>query len=136
MTVNLPSDHQLLYCPFCGNNSDIHFKILGKVWTGSDWSTPTSVEISHACPKIDGQPNRSVVRVGRDLESAISAWNMRATKNKSIDERAAFESAFQSMYPGTLKQQPHKFSQLGTDNDYDDPVVLLAWKFWKARAAI
>jgi hypothetical protein len=67
---------QLLPCPFCGgNNSQI--RANGKMWNGGGFGAPASISIMHWCEPIDGQPSRPIERVGRDLPSAILAWNTR-----------------------------------------------------------
>lgn len=64
-------------CPFCGG-SDLQFVENGKMWAGMRYSEPTSVSVRHWCPPSPGQPSRMIERVGRDLESAVAAWNKRA----------------------------------------------------------
>lgn len=70
---------RLTPCPFCGKGRS---EIIenGKVWAGMRYSEPTSVSVRHWCEKIEGQPSRSIERIGRDMESAIAAWNMRANE--------------------------------------------------------
>lgn len=68
---------RLLPCPFCGAGQT-QFRENGKVWSGTRYSTPASVSVFHHCEKPAGQPHRAIERVGRDLESAIAAWNARA----------------------------------------------------------
>lgn len=63
-------------CPWCAKG-EFRIHELGKVWTGMKYSQPTSYEVIHHCEPTDGQPSRPIIRVGRDLESAISAWNDR-----------------------------------------------------------
>lgn len=67
----------LVPCPFCGAGST-SIRENGKMWTGQRYSEPTSVSVLHHCDPVAGQPSRSIERVGRDLESAIAAWNDRA----------------------------------------------------------
>ena len=71
---------RLLPCPFCGGST---FEIVenGKVWTGMKYSDPVSVSVRHWCNKRPAQPSRSIERVGRDMESAVAAWNMRSNSN-------------------------------------------------------
>jgi hypothetical protein len=65
-------------CPFCGAGGYI-VKENGRVWGGTrGYSEPISVSIFHWCEDLKGQPSRGIERVGRDLESAIAAWNRRA----------------------------------------------------------
>ena len=64
-------------CPFCGNAA-VQIKENGKVWAGTRYGEPVSVSIQHWCPAEKGQPSRMIERIGRDLESAIAAWNRRA----------------------------------------------------------
>lgn len=71
-------EHRLLPCPFCGGGS-FDVRLYGRSWTGQRWSAPTSVSIRHWCPHVDGQPSPVMIeRMGRDMESAIAAWNVRA----------------------------------------------------------
>lgn len=67
---------ELVPCPFCGAGST-SIRENGKRWTGQRYSEPTSVSVLHHCDPVAGQPSRSIERVGRDLESAIAAWNDR-----------------------------------------------------------
>lgn len=71
------TDAELLPCPFCcaGITS---IRENGKMWTGQRYSEPTSVSVMHHCEPVDGQPSRAIERVGRDMESAVAAWNRRA----------------------------------------------------------
>lgn len=63
-------------CPFCGaGKTDIVEN--GRVWTGQKYSEPVSVSVRHWCERVEGQPSRMIERIGRDMESAIAAWNMR-----------------------------------------------------------
>jgi len=76
---------RLLTCPFCGAG---HSQIdVFRVWTGKKWGDPITVSINHWCEKIEGQPSRKIERIGKDLESAIEAWNMRS--NVQIEARPA-----------------------------------------------
>jgi hypothetical protein len=76
---------KLLPCPFCGSGIT---KVVenGKVWTGNKYSEATSVSVIHHCPTIPGQPHRMIERVGRDIESAVSIWNMRHEFNFDIKQ--------------------------------------------------
>jgi DNA polymerase II large subunit len=67
---------KLLPCPFCGSGITQVVE-NGKVWNGNKYSESTSVSVFHYCPEVSGQPNRRIERIGRDIESAIKAWNMR-----------------------------------------------------------
>lgn len=67
---------ELLPCPFCGG-TETQIRENGKTWLGMRYSEPASVSIWHWCPKIEGQPHRGIERVGRDMPSAIAAWNTR-----------------------------------------------------------
>ena len=69
----------LLPCPFCGAGKTL-FHENSKMWTGQKWSKPISVSVQHLCEAVPGQPNRMIERVGRDLPSAIAAWNRRADR--------------------------------------------------------
>lgn len=63
-------------CPFCGAGTT-EIREQGKVWAGMKWGEPTSVVVLHHCELRPGQPHRGIERIGRDLDSAIAAWNMR-----------------------------------------------------------
>jgi hypothetical protein len=78
---------KLLPCPFCGSGITEVVE-NGKVWTGNKYSEATSVSIIHNCPTILGQPHRMIERVGRDIESAISIWNMRHEFNFDIKQES------------------------------------------------
>ena len=69
---------ELKPCPFCGAGIT-SIKENGKIWLGMRYSEPASISINHWCDNIEGQPSRMIERIGRDLDSAIAAWNMRAT---------------------------------------------------------
>jgi len=47
------------------------------MWAGMGFSAPVSVSVWHHCEPREGQPHRGIERIGRDLDSAIAAWNMR-----------------------------------------------------------
>jgi hypothetical protein len=63
-------------CPFCAGGMT-SIRPLGRIWTGMKYSEPSSVEIQHHCDPVPGQPSRPVTRVGRDVQSAVDAWNTR-----------------------------------------------------------
>jgi len=63
-------------CPFCGAGIT-EIRENGKVWTGRGYSEPSSVSVFHWCEKVKGQPSRAIERVGKDLDSAVKAWNLR-----------------------------------------------------------
>lgn len=67
----------LQLCPFCGAGETSIYE-NGKMWTGMKYSDPISISIRHWCEPIIGQPSRMIERVGKDLDSAIAAWNMRS----------------------------------------------------------
>lgn len=72
-------ESKLKPCPFCGQIGTTLIEENGKLWLGNRYSEPVSIEVRHWCPPTPGQPSpRMISRVGRDLESAIEAWNMRA----------------------------------------------------------
>lgn len=77
----MSNEQQLLPCPFCGGG-ETEIRENGKVWSGMSYSSPSSVSVLHHCDKVEGQPSRSIERVGRDLESAIEMWNTRATQSQ------------------------------------------------------
>lgn len=65
-------------CPFCGAG-ETGIVENGRMWTGMRYGDPVSVSVRHFCPPTPGQPSpRLIERCGRDLESAIAAWNHRA----------------------------------------------------------
>ena len=70
----------LLPCPFCGEGT-FQIRTHGRVWTGTLGMTePTSYTVNHWCQPVKGQPHPPVIsRAGRDLDSAVAAWNTRAT---------------------------------------------------------
>ena len=73
---------ELLSCPFCGG-IDTQILERGKVWNGMGYGPPTSVVVLHHCEPVHGQPlSRGIERIGRDRESAIAAWNRRATNGE------------------------------------------------------
>lgn len=73
----MSAESRLLPCPFCGGGQT-EIRENGRVWSGMRYSEPVSVYVFHHCDTPEGQPHRAIERVGRDLESAIAAWNMRA----------------------------------------------------------
>ena len=85
----------LLSCPFCGSPPDSDTQIVenGKVWMGTKHSEPSSVSVCHHCSPVSGQPSRMIERVGRDRESAIAAWNRRATQPPAPADRAEMAEA-------------------------------------------
>lgn len=70
---------KLIPCPFCGAGTT-EIRPQKQTWNGGlkPPSEPISVSIWHWCEHVEGQPRRGIERVGRDLESAIEAWNRRA----------------------------------------------------------
>lgn len=68
---------ELKECPFCGGK-DTTIIPQGRVWGGKSYGEPTSYLIRHHCEPIEGQPTRSIDRIGRDEPSAIRAWNKRS----------------------------------------------------------
>jgi hypothetical protein len=72
---------ELKPCPFCGAGTTT-MKENGKVWLGMRYSEPSSVSVQHWCEPVEGQPSRMVERVGRDHESAVAMWNMRAGEKR------------------------------------------------------
>ena len=75
------SESDLLPCPFCGSG-ETQIREQRGVWNGSGFGEPISVSVIHWCAAISGQPSRAIERIGRDRESAIAAWNQRATKEQ------------------------------------------------------
>ena len=72
-----PTSQELMPCPFCGGGES-QIRVNGRIWLGTRYSEPVSVSVIHYCAGVDGQPSRALERIGRDLESAIAAWNRRA----------------------------------------------------------
>jgi len=81
----MSDDNRLLPCPFCGG---------GETRVRENRHSPTmsgsggliSVEITHWCPAVPGQPSRNTItRTGRDHASAIAAWNRRASGWQPIE---------------------------------------------------
>lgn len=69
--------NKLSPCPFCGAGKTI-IEPNGRMWTGMKYGDPVSVSVRHWCEPVAGQPSRMIERVGRDEESAVVAWNVRA----------------------------------------------------------
>lgn len=68
---------ELLPCPFCGGEPLVDEKYMSPTMNGN--KNLISVTIRHHCPKVDGQPSTmNVSKIGRDRQSAITAWNTRA----------------------------------------------------------
>lgn len=69
-------------CPFCGkigtDGATTLVEPQGRMWLGSRYSDPASWVVRHWCPKPEGQPTRILERAGRDMGSAVAAWNQRA----------------------------------------------------------
>lgn len=63
-------------CPWCAKG-EFSIRAMGRVWSGTKYGEPSSYEVIHHCEPTEGQPSRAIIRVGRDLQSAISAWNKR-----------------------------------------------------------
>jgi hypothetical protein len=76
LVIHEGESYLLAPCPFCAGG-DTSIRPLGRVWTGMKYSEPSSVEIQHHCDPVVGQPSRAVARVGRDVQSAVDAWNTR-----------------------------------------------------------
>jgi hypothetical protein len=73
-------------CPFCGGGTTT-LKENGRVWSGMKYGEPSSVSVQHWCDPLKGQPSRMLERVGRDLESAVAAWNTRAPSTPTGKEQ-------------------------------------------------
>lgn len=71
-------------CPFCGAGKTLLAE-QGRMWTGMKYSEPISVSVQHWCSPVPGQPSRMIERIGRDMDSAVAAWNMRATDGGGND---------------------------------------------------
>jgi len=71
------TDKTLKPCPFCGAG-ETQIRENGRIWSGMKYSDPISVSVFHWCEPEPGQPSRAIERIGRDLDSAIAAWNKRA----------------------------------------------------------
>jgi hypothetical protein len=76
LVIHEGESYLLKPCPFCASGVT-HIRPLGRVWLGMKYSEPSSVEIMHHCDPVVGQPSRSLTRVGRDVQSAVDAWNTR-----------------------------------------------------------
>lgn len=63
-------------CPWCAAG-EFSVRELGRIWNGMGYGPASSYEIIHHCEPTAGQPTRAIMRAGRDLESAVSAWNNR-----------------------------------------------------------
>lgn len=63
-------------CPWCAAG-EFSVRELGRIWNGMGYGPASSYEIIHHCEPTVGQPTRAIMRAGRDLESAVSAWNER-----------------------------------------------------------
>lgn len=73
----MSTDTTLAPCPWCGAGTT-HIHVNKGTWTGMGWSEPVSVEVRHWCVEEPGQPSRMIARAGRDMASAIAAWNRRS----------------------------------------------------------
>lgn len=73
-------NEELKPCPFCaGGGTRIFENFMNRTPTMSG-KPPLiiSVEITHWCEKVEGQPWRNTItRTGRDMDSAIALWNTR-----------------------------------------------------------
>jgi hypothetical protein len=57
-----------------------------------------SVEIAHWCEPIEGQPNRNkITRIGRDMDSAIAAWNRRVPALAIMTRVEVVQALFDAM---------------------------------------
>lgn len=83
---------ELLPCPFCGAGQS-EFRENGRTWMGGRYSEPTSVSVMHWCEEVPGQPSRVIQRVGRDRESAVAAWNLRAPRPEITDAERQLDTA-------------------------------------------
>lgn len=83
---------ELLPCPFCGAGQS-EFRENGRTWMGGRYSEPTSVSVMHWCEEVPGQPSRVIQRVGRDRESAVAAWNLRAPHPEITDAERQLDTA-------------------------------------------
>lgn len=71
---------ELKPCPFCGaGETRVEENRLRRAPTMGGGESPiVSVEIHHWCPPVEGQPRRNyIIKVGRDHQGAIAAWNRR-----------------------------------------------------------
>lgn len=76
---------ELSPCPFCGAGT-FEIRANGRIWTGHRYSEPASVSVLHWCAPVAGQPARLIERVGRDEDSAITAWSMRAVSPDALKQ--------------------------------------------------
>lgn len=75
-------------CPFCGaGETIIHENHHSGITMEQTNREPISVEVKHWCEKIGGEVRNLTVKVGRDRQSAINAWNTRAARPTWTDER-------------------------------------------------
>lgn len=88
MSTKPETQGELLPCPFCGAGTT-QIRENGKVWLGMRYSEPSSVSVQHWCESISGQPSRMLERVGKDMESALAAWNMRAAALLAANDKSA-----------------------------------------------
>jgi len=80
-TVTTDALNRLIPCPFCGAGTN-EIRENGRIWTGMKHSTASSISVLHWCTPVEGQPSRAIERIGKDMESAITAWNMRMNETE------------------------------------------------------
>jgi len=78
------TEETLLPCPFCGAGET---QIREQSMWGGRSKVVVSVSVIHWCEKEEGQPSRAIERIGRDRESAIRAWNQRATTRLTLSPK-------------------------------------------------
>jgi hypothetical protein len=77
VTADVTDCPQLKPCPFCGGGTtDIKENRLPPKMNGP--GSIISVEIRHWCPQTPGCIGGHISVRGRDMESAVNAWNRRA----------------------------------------------------------
>ena len=85
-------------CPFCGGGettTSVNRLNRAPSMSGKE-SAIISVEVHHWCTPVEGQPNRNTItRTGRDMDSAIAAWNRRAPSSITREEVARLVEAAQ-----------------------------------------
>lgn len=98
------SDVHLLPCPFCGAGKT-ELRENDRPWLGTRYGEPVSISVRHWCEPVVGQPSRVIERVGRDLASAVAAWN----------RRAAPEPPAAKSLPGEIEQLRRDVERLRED---------------------